>query len=251
MVVCVASGLGAGEGGDRLRDFEYETMSDRNARFFVEDVLPAVEQNPDIRLAYPGFKFSVDSKDQGTMGCSSSGAASIIASWFAPQYFYRAIGFSATLVQILSTPCPQGSTASQCESATNETLKVGFPRGAWDIHSNQDLIMSNAKKDIRIYHQAGQFDILGCSYYKASGAITDCAKDFTKSGNEGYFNIRLANNRTAARLMEKNYATRFVYSLNQSHCTAVLNPMAGGSTLFDALVWSWQDEEAADNNIIA
>merc|ERR1712228_371352 len=115
VVVCVASGNAAGEGGDRLRDFEYETMSDRNAKFFVEDVLPAVEQRPDIQLAYPGFKFSTDRKDRATMGCSSSGAASVIASWFAPQYFYRAIGFSATLVQILSTPCPEGADASQCE----------------------------------------------------------------------------------------------------------------------------------------
>merc|ERR1712159_288719 len=99
------------------------------------------------------------------MGCSSSGAASVITSWFAPHYFYRAIGLSATLAQVLSTPCAAGADAAQCESATNETLKEGFPRGAWDLHSSQDLISQSSSKDLRIYHQAGQFDILGCSYY--------------------------------------------------------------------------------------
>merc|ERR1711879_181460 len=97
--------------------------------------------------------------------------------------------------------------ASQCESATSQSLRNGFPRGAWELHSSQDLIGSNKKKDLRIYHQAGQYDILGCSYYKSMVAITNCTQQFSQSGNEGYFNIRLANNRTAARLVQQDYLT--------------------------------------------
>jgi len=251
VLVCTASGNALGvEGGDRLRDFEYETMSDRNAKFFVEEVLPAVENHREIQVAYPGFKFSTQRRDRATMGCSSSGAASIIASWFAPQYFYRALGYSATLVQIMSTPCTRDMDALQCESATGNSSTGGYPRGAWEFHSSENLIGSNEQQDLRIYHQAGEHDILGCSYYKAGpNGITNCTEQFSQSGNEGYFNIRLANNRSAARLTAKGYQTRFVYSLNQSHCSVFLDPMNGGTTIFDGMVWAWQDQRIGDTHV--
>ena len=57
------------------RGLEYDTMSDRLARFINEEVLPAVENNKEIRAAYPGFAITKDPWGRGVMGCSSGGAA--------------------------------------------------------------------------------------------------------------------------------------------------------------------------------
>merc|ERR1712137_1189286 len=79
------------------------------------------------------------------------------------------------------------------------------------------------------------------------GWISNCSEQFTASGNEGYFNLRLANNRTASRLVEKGYQTRFVISLGQSHCSILSDPLQAGTDLFDAIVWAWEDEDDDDS----
>ncbi|MBL8741857.1 MAG: enterobactin esterase, partial [Myxococcales bacterium] len=53
--VAIAVQNGGDDSKGSERGLEYDTMSDRYARFIETEVLPAVRDNPDIKAAYPGF----------------------------------------------------------------------------------------------------------------------------------------------------------------------------------------------------
>ena len=59
------------------RGLEYDTMSDRYARFIDTEVLPAVLANAQIKAAYPNLGVHRRSGGTGTIGCSSGGAAAL------------------------------------------------------------------------------------------------------------------------------------------------------------------------------
>jgi hypothetical protein len=75
IAIAVANGGSDSKGSER--GLEYDTMSDRFARFIDTEVLPAVLANPDVRAAYPQLAFTSDPEGKATMGCSSGGAAAL------------------------------------------------------------------------------------------------------------------------------------------------------------------------------
>ena len=207
------------------RGLEYDTMSDRYARFIEKEVLPAVSANVALRAAYPNFAFSADPTKRGIFGCSSGGAAALTAAFFRPDLFRRVAAYSATLVDQQNHADASGAYAS-------------FPQGAWGYHSGAQLLRRNASLGLRVFHSASEFDL---GYNLTTSPVDDptpAANNTAGDPNnwsDGHHNWREAGNRTAAALKASGYAYRHVYALGAHHCDG---PMLL-STLADTLVWLW------------
>ena len=178
------------------RGLEYDTMSDRFARFINDEVLPAVLNNAEIKAAYPHIAFTDNPWGKATMGGSSGGAAAMTMGWFRPDLFRRIITYSGTFVDQQDDDAPE---------------EAAYPLGAWEYHSGKKLIENSEKKPLRIFMHASEND---------NGA---------KRPEESYHNWVMANQRMAEILKAKGYDYRFVYSLNAGHTRSQgLRPDAGG-----------------------
>jgi enterochelin esterase-like enzyme len=202
VVVFVANGGGDGKGSER--GLEYDTMSDRYARFIDTEVLPAAAANAQLQAAYPGFTFTKDPEGRGAVGCSSGAAAAFTMGWFRPDLFRRVIAYSATLV------------AQQDDDAPEKAM---FPDGAWDYHSDLGVIANTAElKPVRMMINANSMD----NGYNAA--------------ESGKHNWLMANQRTAAALKSKGYHYRFVLGQGLSHCAREVEQ----ATMAESLLWVWR-----------
>jgi enterochelin esterase-like enzyme len=201
IVIGVQNGGNDSKGSQR--GLEYDTMSDRFAKFINTEVLQAVLQNPKIRDAYPKIAFTENPWGRATMGCSSGGAAALTMGWFRPDLFRRLITYSGTFVD------------QQDDDAAEEKQ---YPLGAWEYHSSMKLIENSEKKPLRIFTHVAQHD---------NGA---------QQPEETYHNWVMANQRTAAALKAKGYDYRYVYSRESRHC----DRRVFEHTLADTLVWMWR-----------
>lgn len=186
------------------RGLEYDTMSDRLARFINEEVIPAVATNEDIRKVYPNFRLTDDPWGRGVMGCSSGGAAALTMGWFRPDLFRRLITYSGTFVDQQDDDAPEEAT---------------FPLGAWEYHSGLKLIENSEKKPLKIFTHVAEFD------------------NRANDPEETYHNWVMANERTAAALKKMGYDYRYVYSKESRHCDGNVFK----HTLAETLVWMWAD----------
>lgn len=66
------------------RSFEYDSISDRYARFLLEEILPEVGRH---------YNLSHDPNDRAICGASSGGICSFTAAWFRPDAFRRVLSF--------------------------------------------------------------------------------------------------------------------------------------------------------------
>jgi enterochelin esterase-like enzyme len=189
------------------RGLEYDTMSDRHARFINDEVLPAVLANKEIKEAYPKIAFTDDPWGKAIMGCSSGGAAALTAGWFRPDLFRRLITYSGTFVD------------QQDDDAAEEKE---YPLGAWEYHGGKKLIETSEKKPLRIFTHVSENDLRA------------------NDKEETYHNWVMANERTAAALKAKGYDYRFVFSKASKHCDGNVFQQ----TLADTLVWAWKGYEA-------
>ncbi len=201
IAVAVANGGGDSKGSER--GLEYDTMSDKYARFIQTEVLPAVVANPQLKAAYPNLSFTDDPEGKAALGCSSGGAAALTMGWFRPDLFHRIITYSGTFV------------AQQNDIAPEQAM---FPDGAWDYHSELELIASTPRKALRVFLNANENDL---------GATQP---------ESGHHNWVMANQRTAAALATKGYHYRFVYAKGVGHCDGGVR----SATLADSLVWAWR-----------
>ena len=205
--VVIAVENGGDDSYGSQRGLEYDTMSDRLARFINDEVLPAVLSNPKIRAAYPQLAFTDDPWGKGVMGCSSGGAAALTMGWFRPDLFRRLITYSGTFVD------------QQDDDAAEESE---YPLGAWEYHSGKKLIESSEKKPLRIFTHVAEHD------------------NRAKDAEETYHNWVMANERTAAALEAKGYDYRYIFSKDSRHCDGRVFQ----HTLADTLIWMWKDYEA-------
>ena len=83
IVISVQNGGNDSKGSER--GLEYDTLSDRFARFINDEVLPAVLNNPQVKVAYPKIAFTENPWGKATMGCSSGGALKFASSFAAPS----------------------------------------------------------------------------------------------------------------------------------------------------------------------
>ena len=77
--------------GRRNRDFEYDGVSDNNARFFDEELLPFIAAQYHLNL-------SADGNDRCLAGGSSGGIAAFAAAWNRPEAFSRVYAVSGSFV---------------------------------------------------------------------------------------------------------------------------------------------------------
>lgn len=202
--IAIAVENGGNDGKGSQRGLEYDTLSDRFARFIHEEVLPAVLRDPQIKSAYPQLAFTDDPWGRAVMGCSSGGAAALTMGWFRPDLFRRLITYSGTFVDQQDDDAPE---------------EARYPLGAWEYHSGLKLIETSEKKPLRIFTHVSEHD------------------NRAKDPEETYHNWVMANQRTAAALQARGYDYRFVYSLDSKHCDARVYE----HSLADTLVWVWQD----------
>ncbi|MFN7844516.1 MAG: alpha/beta hydrolase [Pirellula sp.] len=201
--VAISVENGGNDGKGSQRGLEYDTMSDREARFINDEVLPAVLNNTEIRSAFPNIAFTDNPWGRGAMGCSSGGAAALTMGWFRPDLFRRIITYSGTFVDQQDDDAPEESS---------------YPLGAWEYHSSMKLIESSEKKPLRIFTHVSEFDLRA------------------KDPEETYHNWVMANRRTADALKAKGYDYRFVFSYNSKHCDGNVYD----HTLADTLIWMWR-----------
>ena len=209
--VAIAVQNGGGDGKGSERGLEYDTMSDRYARFIEMEVLPAVRDNAEIKAAYPNFALTSNPEGKGGLGCSSGGAAVLTMGWFRPDLFNRLITYSGTFVD------------QQDDDAPEEAM---FPFGAWEYHSEMELIANTSIKPLRIFLHVSEND-LGAGAPEAD-----------------HHNWPMANERTAAALKAKGYHYRYVFAKNAGHCDGKVFDQ----TLADTLVWMWRGWPAEQRN---
>lgn len=205
IVIAVENGGNDGKGSER--GLEYDTMSDRFARFINDEVLAAVLSNKEIKEAYPNLAFTEDPWGKGAMGCSSGGAAALTMGWFRPDLFRRLITYSGTFVDQQDDDAPE---------------EAKYPLGAWEYHSSLKLIETSEKKPLRIFTHVSENDIR------------------PNDPEETYHNWVMANERTAAALKAKGYDYRYVFSRATGHCDGKVFEQS----LADTLVWMWRGYEA-------
>lgn len=205
IVIGVQNGGNDSKGSQR--GLEYDTMSDRLARFINDEVLPAVVSHPDIRDTYPNFALTDDPWGRGAMGCSSGGAAALTMGWFRPDLFRRLITYSGTFVDQQDDDAPE---------------EADYPLGAWEYHSGMKLIETSDKKPLRIFTHVAEND------------------NRSQDPESTYHNWVMANERTAAALAAKGYEYRYVFSKATKHCDRKVFE----ATLADTLVWMWDGYEA-------
>lgn len=201
--IAVAVQNGGNDGKNSQRGLEYDTMSDRLARFINDEVLPAVLHNPEVKAAYPKIAFTDNPWGKAVMGCSSGGAAAFTMGWFRPDLFRRLIAYSGTFVDQQDDDAPEESK---------------FPLGAWEYHSSMKLIEKSEKKPLRIFTHVSEKDLR------------------PNDPEETYHNWVMAGKRTSAALQAKGYHHRYVFSLASNHC----DRRVFEHTLADTLVWIWR-----------
>ena len=205
--IAIAVQNGGNDGKNSERGLEYDTMSDRLARFIHDEVLPAVLNNAEIKAAYPKLALTDNPWGRAVMGCSSGGAAALTMGWFRPDLFRRVIAYSGTFVD------------QQDDDAAEEAK---YPLGAWEYHSGMKLIATSEKKPLRIFTHVSENDLR------------------PKDPEETHHNWVMAGERTAAALKAKGYNHRFVFSLATGHC----DRRVFEQTLADTLVWMWRGYHA-------
>ena len=201
--IAIAVQNGGDDGKGSERGLEYDTMSDRLARFINDEVLQAVLMNPEIKAAYPGIAFTENPWGKAVMGCSSGGAAALSMGWFRPDLFRRLITYSGTFVDQQDDDAPE---------------EADYPLGAWEYHSSMKLIETSEKKPLRIFTHVAEND------------------NRANDPEETYHNWVMANQRTAAALKAKGYDYRFVFSRESRHCDGDVFR----HTLADTLIWMWR-----------
>lgn len=201
--IAIAVGNGGDDGKNSQRGLEYDTMSDRLARFINDEVLPAVLADAGIKAAYPKLAFTANPWGRGVMGCSSGGAAALSMGWFRPDLFRRIVAYSGTFVDQQDDDAPE---------------EAKFPLGAWEYHSGLKLIETSPAKPLRVFTHVSEND--------------------NRAGDpeETYHNWVMAGQRTAEAFQKKGYHHRYVFTKKTGHC----DRRVFEQTLADTLVWLWR-----------
>ena len=142
--IAIAVENGGNDGKKSERGLEYDTLSDRLARFINDEVLPAVLNNSEIKAAFPHLAITDNPWGRAVMGCSSGGAAALTMGWFRPDLFRRVIAYSGTFVAQQDEDAPEAGK---------------YPLGAWEYHSGMKLIESSEAKPLRIFTHVSENDL--------------------------------------------------------------------------------------------
>lgn len=127
VTVAVFVNPGTFDGGRSNRSFEYDTLSDRYARFLLEELLPEVEKTVKLRH---------DAAGRAVAGISSGGICAWTAAWERPGEFSKVLSWVGSFTNIASG-------------------KTGHEGG----HNYEAMIRKTPKKPIRVFLQDGANDL--------------------------------------------------------------------------------------------
>jgi enterochelin esterase family protein len=125
--VFINPGSGRGEAGRGERSVEYDTLSDRYARFLLEEILPEVEKSVKLRH---------DPESRAIAGISSGGICAWTVAWERPDEFRKVLSWVGSFTNIASGP----------------TRREGG-------HNYEALIRKTPRKPIRVFLQDGANDL--------------------------------------------------------------------------------------------
>jgi enterochelin esterase family protein len=127
VAVFINPGAGPGEAGRGQRSVEYDTLSDRYARFLLEEILPEVEKTVKLRH---------DPESRAIAGISSGGICAWTVAWERPDEFRNVLSWVGSFTNISS----------------GKTRREGG-------HNYEALIRKTPKKPIRVFLQDGANDL--------------------------------------------------------------------------------------------
>jgi enterochelin esterase-like enzyme len=117
------------------RSVEYDTLTDRYARFAIEEVLPFVEQQI-------GRPLATDQERRMICGISSGGICAFTAAWFHPQSFGRVLSHCGSFVNIRGGhqfPYLVRTTERKPIKVflTSGAMDLDIPIGSWPLANQQ------------------------------------------------------------------------------------------------------------------
>jgi len=127
VAVFINPGTGPGEGGRGQRSVEYDTLSDRYARFLLEEILPEVEKTVKLRH---------DPESRAIAGISSGGICAWTVAWERPDEFRKVLSWVGSFTNI----------------ASGKNRHEGG-------HNYEALIRKTRRKPIRVFLQDGASDL--------------------------------------------------------------------------------------------
>jgi len=127
VAVFINPGTGPGEGGRGQRSVEYDTLSDRYARFLLEEILPEVEKT---------LKLRHDPESRAIAGISSGGICAWTVAWERPDEFRKVLSWVGSFTNI----------------ASGKSRHDGG-------HNYEALIRKTPRKPIRVFLQDGASDL--------------------------------------------------------------------------------------------
>ncbi|HYJ08091.1 MAG TPA: alpha/beta hydrolase-fold protein [Polyangiaceae bacterium] len=122
-----------GDGGNRQA--ELGPVDDKNVRFILEGVLPAVVERY-------GYKFSTDPKKRSITGESSGGNAAFTAAWMRPDAFHRMMGHSSSFSFGPAANLPE----TVAMTADVKPLRIHLEGGAMDGRHHAEMAAALAEK---------------------------------------------------------------------------------------------------------
>ncbi len=125
--IFINPGSGRGEEGRGQRSVEYDTLSDRYARFLLEEILPEAEKTVKLRH---------DPESRAIAGISSGGICAWTVAWERPNEFRKVLSWVGSFTNI----------------ASGKSRHDGG-------HNYEALIRKTAKKPIRVFLQDGANDL--------------------------------------------------------------------------------------------
>jgi enterochelin esterase-like enzyme len=131
VMIAVMVNNGGGDGRGSERGLEYDTVSDRYARFVENEVLPKISKDYHVT-------FTKDPDGRATMGGSSGAACAFTMAWRRPDLYHRVLSYSGTFVNQQSPYNPAS------------------PHGAWEYHEH--FIPQSPVKPLRIWMEVGEKD---------------------------------------------------------------------------------------------
>jgi enterochelin esterase family protein len=127
VAVFLNPGSGRGEEGRGQRSVEYDTLSDRYARFLLEEILPEVEKTVKLRH---------DPESRAIAGISSGGICAWTVAWERPDEFRKVLSWVGSFTNI----------------ASGKSRREGG-------HNYEALIRKTPRKPIRVFLQDGSNDL--------------------------------------------------------------------------------------------
>jgi len=125
VAVCISPGVF--EGGRSNRSVEYDTLSDKYARFLLEEILPEVEKTVRLRK---------DAASRAIAGISSGGICAFTVAWERPNEFHKVLSWVGSFTNIQAGP----------------TFREGG-------HNYQAMIRKAPRRNIRVFLQDGENDL--------------------------------------------------------------------------------------------